>query len=137
MKINYKKILVSPWTALITLALVLGVRVADPTFVESVRLRYFDTLITSKAPTQNNIVTVNIDETALTKYGQWPFPRGEYARIIEDLYRRNAGLVVWNVLMPDPDRSGQDGRLAETLKDRKSTRLNSSHTDISRMPSSA
>jgi len=61
MKINYKKILVSPWTALITLALVLGVRVADPTFVESVRLRYFDTLITSKAPTENNIYTVNID----------------------------------------------------------------------------
>lgn len=116
MKINYKKILTSPWTALVTLALVLGVRVADPQFVESVRLRYFDTLITSKAPTQNNIVTVNIDEDALTKYGQWPFPRGEYARIIEDLYKRNAGLVVWNVLMPDSDRSGQDARLAETLK---------------------
>ena len=111
-----KKIALSPWTALITLALVLGVRISDPTFVESVRLRYFDTLITSKAPTENNIYTVNIDEEALTKYGQWPFPRGQYARIIEDLYRRNAGLVVWNVLMPDPDRSGQDGRLAETLK---------------------
>ena len=61
MKINFKKILVSPWTALLTLALVVSVRVADPTFVESVRLRYFDTLITSTAPTENNIVTVNID----------------------------------------------------------------------------
>ena len=28
-------------------------------------------------------------------------------------------------------------RMAETIADRKSTRLNSSHTDISRMPSSA
>ena len=60
MKINFKKILVSPWTALITLALVLGVRISDPTFVESIRLRYFDTLISSKEPTTNNIVTVNI-----------------------------------------------------------------------------
>ena len=110
-----KKILTSPWTALITLVLVVGVRVADPTFVESVRLRYFDTLITSKAPTENNIVTVNIDEDALTKYGQWPFPRGEYARIIGDLYKRGAGLVVWNVIMPDSDRSGQDGALASAL----------------------
>ncbi len=111
-----KKILTSPWTALITLVLVVGVRVADPTFVESVRLRYFDTLITSKAPTENNIVTVNIDEAALDKYGQWPFPRSEYARIIEDLYKRNAGLVVWNVILADPDRFGHDARLSNTLK---------------------
>ena len=111
-----KKLLVNPWTALITLALVLCIRTADPTFVESVRLRYFDTLITAKEPTENNIVTVNIDEAALNKYGQWPLPRGEYAHIIEDLYRRNAGLVVFNVLMSEADRSGQDSRLAETLK---------------------
>ena len=114
--LNLKKILTSPWTALLTLALIISIRVADPVFVESIRLRYFDTLITSKAPTENNIVTVNIDESALTKYGQWPFPRGEYAKIIEDLYKRNAGLVVWNVLMPDPDRAGQDKQLANTMK---------------------
>jgi adenylate cyclase len=113
---NLKKILISPWTALITLALVLGVRIADPNFIESVRLRYFDTLIVSKEATENNIYTVNIDEDSLTKFGQWPLPRSEYAKIIEDLYARNAGLVVFNVLMPNPDRSGQDARLASTLK---------------------
>ena len=69
-----KKILLSPWTALLTLVLVMCIRIADPTFVESVRLRYFDTLITSKAPTDNNIYTVNIDEASLNKYGQWPLP---------------------------------------------------------------
>jgi adenylate cyclase len=79
-------------------------------------LRYFDTLITNKAPTENNIYTVNIDEESLTKYGQWPLPRGEYSKIIEDLYKRNAGLVVFNVLMPDVDRSGQDSKLANTMK---------------------
>jgi len=89
-----KKILLSPWTALLTLALVLGIRITDPTFVESVRLRYFDTLITSKEVTVNNIVTVNIDEATLDKYGQWPLPRAEYAKIVKDLYDRGAGLVV-------------------------------------------
>jgi len=112
-----KKLLVSPWTALLTLALVLGIRVADPTFVESVRLRYFDTLITAKEPTVNNIVTVNIDEEALGKYGQWPLPRAEYAKIIRDLYSRNAGLVVLNVLMPEPDRTGGDSALGQALKE--------------------
>jgi adenylate cyclase len=112
----FKKIILSPWTALLTLALVVGIRIADPSFVESVRLRYFDTLITSKAPTENNIYTVNIDEAALDKYGQWPLPRVNYAEIIEDLYRRNAGLVVLNVLMAERDRTGGDRDLGAALK---------------------
>jgi adenylate cyclase len=112
-----KKILTSPWTALLTLVLVLGIRIADPAFVESVRLRYFDTLITNKAPTDNNIVTVNIDEAALDKLGQWPLPRAEYARIVKDLYQRGAGLVVLNVLMPEVDRTGGDAALAAAMKE--------------------
>ena len=88
-----------------------------PSFVESVRLRYFDTLITSKAPTQNNISVVNIDEATLDRYGQWPFKRDQYANIIGDIYSRNAGLVVWNVLMPENDRLGGDKALASELKD--------------------
>jgi adenylate cyclase len=111
-----KKILLSPWTALLTLVLVVGIRVADPTFVESVRLRYFDTLITAKEPTVNNIITVNIDEASLDKYGQWPLPRAEYAKIIQDLYARGAGLVVLNVIMAEPDRTGGDAVLSNALK---------------------
>lgn len=117
LRINLKKILVSPWTALITLALIVSIKIADPVFVESVRLRYFDTLITAKEPTANNIVTVNIDENALEKYGQWPFKRDIYAQLIEDLYKRNAGLVVFNVLMTEKDRQGGDGALAATLNE--------------------
>jgi adenylate cyclase len=113
-----KKILLSPWLALITLALVLGIRLADPAFVESIRLRYFDTLITSKAPTQNNIYTVNIDEATLDRYGQWPFKRDQYANLIAELYAHNAGLVVWNIMMPEKDRLGGDAALASTLKDK-------------------
>jgi adenylate cyclase len=116
MKNTIKKVLTSPWTALLTLALILSIRIADPVFVESVRLRYFDTLISAKEPTQNNIVLANIDEAALEKYGQWPLPRSEYAKIIEDLYRRGAGLVVVNILMPERDRLGGDPTLEQTLK---------------------
>jgi len=118
MKFNYTKILTSPWTALLTLALVLSIRVADPTFVESVRLRYFDTLVTQPrvVPAPDNIVTVNIDESALDKYGQWPLPRVNYAEIIEDLYHRGAGLVVLNVLMAERDRTGGDRDLGAALK---------------------
>ena len=110
-----KKLLLSPWTALLTLALILSIRIADPVFVESIRLRYFDTLITSKAPSENNIYTVNIDEASLDKYGQWPLPRAEYAKIIKDLYDRGAGLVVLNVMMADKDRTGGDQILGSSM----------------------
>jgi adenylate cyclase len=111
-----KKILLSPWLALITLVLIAGVRFADPAFVESVRLRYFDQLITSQPKQDSPVHTVNIDEAALDKYGQFPFPRGLYADIVKDLYDRNAGLVVLNILMPESDRFGQDTKLAQALE---------------------
>ena len=111
-----KKILLSPWLALITLALLAGIRFADPAFVESVRLRYFDQLIISQPAEQIPVHTVNIDEVTLDKYGQFPFPRNIYADIIKDLYARNAGLVVFNVLMPEGDRFNQDAKLAQVLE---------------------
>jgi adenylate cyclase len=112
----YKKILISPWTALITLALVVGLRVADPSFIESVRLRYFDTLVTSKTPEIIGVSVVNIDEKALEQYGQFPFSRDIYGKLIRDLYSRNAGLVVFNILTPDRDRMGRDSAYIQALR---------------------
>ena len=112
----FKKLLLSPWTALLTLALVVGIRIADPTFVESVRLRYFDTLVTGKTPETIGVSVVNIDEKALERYGQFPFPRDVYARLIRDLYSRNAGLVVFNILTPDVDRMGRDSAYIQALR---------------------
>lgn len=117
MKNLLKKILVSPWTALITLGVLVYVIMQGPTFVESVRLRYFDQLITSQPQVENNIWTVNIDEATINKYGQFPFKRDKYANLIGDLYSRNAGLVVWNILMPEADRQGGDPALALELED--------------------
>ena len=114
-----KKILLSPWIAIITLLLFLFIRFQDPTFVESVRLRYFDTLITSKETTVSQQVhVVNIDDETIRQKGQFPFPRGEYASIIDTLYRHGAGLVVFNIFMPDGDRFGQDNKLGSLLKEK-------------------
>jgi adenylate cyclase len=111
-----KKLLLNPWLALATLALLLLVRIADPAFVEKVRLTYFDQLVTSQPEKDVPVHTVNIDEATLDKLGQFPFPRDVYADIIKDLYKRDAGLVVFNVLMPEKDRFGKDVVLGETLK---------------------
>ena len=86
-----KKYLLNPWTALVTLTIMILIRFWDPSFVESVRLRYFDQLIISQPAKTVPVHTVNIDEAALDKYGQFPFPRNIYADIIKELYDRNAG----------------------------------------------
>lgn len=111
-----KKILLSPWLALLTLSILIGIRASDPAFIESVRLRYFDTLITSKQQTiSKQVHVVNIDDKSIERLGQFPFPRTQYANIIEDLYARGAGLVVFNLFMPDNDRFGKDSGLADTI----------------------
>jgi adenylate cyclase len=111
-----KKIVWNPWTALLTLIIVLGVRTADPSFVESVRLRYFDQLVTSQPQVDVPVSVVNIDEATLDKLGQFPFPRADYANIIKDLYAHDAGLVVFNVLMPEKDRFKQDAVLGQVMQ---------------------
>lgn len=135
-----KKILLSPWLALITLALIIQVRVLDPQFIESIRLRYFDTLISAKAPTENNIHVVNIDEATLDRYGQWPFKRDQYANLIADIYSRNAGLVVWDIMMPESDRLGGDRALEDVLKNNPTILVNlpaSKNKNTARKPGSA
>jgi len=110
------KKLLSPWLALLTLALVVSIRVSDPTFVESVRLRYFDTLISSKPVVESeNIAVVNIDDSTIESIGQFPWPRDQYANLIQNLYSREAGLVVFNVFMPDQDRFNKDKNFAEFI----------------------
>jgi adenylate cyclase len=110
------KRLLSPWTALLTLALV--VSISSTNFVESIRLRYFDTLITSKSQIiSKQIHVVNIDDKSLERYGQFPFPRNQYANIIGDLYSRKAGLVVFNIFMPEADRFGKDADLTKEISE--------------------
>ena len=58
----------------------------------------------------------------------------EEREIVEEVFNTSEKLVN-EVMVPRTEVDFMDGSL--TVKDRKSTRLNSSHTDISRMPSSA
>ena len=109
------KRLLSPWWALITLGILVYAFANPSNFIQSIKLNYFDQLIVNQEPVENNIYVAEIDEAALELYGQYPFPRNIYSDIIKDLYARGAGLVVWNVMMPEVDRLGGDAELAETM----------------------
>ena len=110
-----KKVLLSPWLALITFALLLVVKLSNPYLVESARLKFYDYLMLGSPTQSEQIVTVNIGEKAIEKYGQWPFPREVHAQIISDIYSRGATLVGSTILMSESDRMGTDRVLSDTL----------------------
>ena len=58
-------------------------------------------------------------------------------RAVERVARESYGRLVAYLSVHTQDLAGAEDALSEALLDRKSTRLNSSHEFVSRMPSSA
>ena len=111
-----KKLFLSPIWSLLVLGALAWLYSANPNLIESLRLRFFDQLIVQQDIVDNNIYAVNIDEETIKKYGQWPFPRNDYAELITNLYDRGAGLVIFNVLMSEYDRAEKDFELAKVME---------------------
>ena len=105
------------WTVLVTISLLVGLRISDPFLMESIRLNYFDFLQTQKEPIKaRDIVLVDIDEKALEKYGQFPFPRGVWSDMIEKTPETSPSVLT--VTFAQPDRFKQDDELIRTLGNR-------------------
>ena len=105
------------WTVLGTIVLLVGLRIADPFLMESIRLNYFDFLQTQQETVQvNDIVLVDIDEKALEKYGQFPFPRGVWADMISKTPETSPSVLT--ATFAQPDRFGEDEELRNSLGNR-------------------
>ena len=105
----------------VLLALLAGLlllRVVDPWPVETLRLKYFDALLTISEPVQSqNISLYNIDEAALAEGGQWPWPRQQLAELNRYLLDSGAAAVVYSVLFPETDRFGGDAEFAQSMNE--------------------
>ena len=103
------KYLTSIWTTILLGITLLGVRIADPQLLEQFRLSIFDQYIQSIPVKQSNdIVLINISESSLEQYGQYPWPRQNYAQMISDLRNANAGMIGFTIMFPEADRFGGD-----------------------------
>lgn len=51
-------------------------------------------------------VIVAIDETSLAKYGQWPWPRSDLARLVNAIAALKPAAIGIDILFPEPDRHG-------------------------------
>ena len=112
------KYITSIWTTVAVIGILIFARVQDPSILEQTRLTVFDQYINS-LPVQhsNQIVLLNIGEESLGTFGQYPFPRQQYAQLISDLRNANAGMIGFTIMFPEADRFGGDEVFASWVKD--------------------
>ena len=111
-----KKLLTHWTTAFITLFVLTYIGLQDPWVKEVLRLKSFDYLLANeeKSPSKD-ITIITIDEEAIEKYGQWPWPRNVIADLIVELRQAETGIIVMPILFSEQDRFGHDEYFCETL----------------------
>jgi adenylate cyclase len=88
--------------------------VFQSTPTEILKLKIFDTFVTTPEPS-GNFVILNIAEEDVANEGGWPLPRRTLAQIQVDLINQGAIGVGWVISFPQADRMGGDETFATTL----------------------
>jgi adenylate cyclase len=95
---------------LLLLVGLLALRIWDPGPIEALRQRSFDLyqLMHPRAPRQELVTIVDIDETSLRALGQWPWPRTVMAEILSRIVEQGGTVIGFDVLFPERDRSSPE-----------------------------
>ncbi len=101
---------------MLSLAIMIGLRIANPPFVEAVRELTFDYYqrLWPREYVPMPVRIVDIDDASLGKYGQWPWPRTRIAALVDRLNELGAASIAFDMVFSEPDRTSP-GRFAETL----------------------
>ena len=111
-----KKLLTHWTTAFITLFVLTYIGLQDPWVKEVLRLKSFDYLLANEEVSPSKDITIiTIDEEAIEKYGQWPWPRDIMADIVYKLRQEQTGIIVMPILFTESDRFGGDMEFCNAL----------------------
>ena len=104
-------------TAFVTLFVLTYIGLQDYSFKETLRLKSFDYLLANeKKSISEDITIITIDEEAIEKYGQWPWPRDVLADLVVDLRQAQTGIIVMPILFSENDRYNGDWEFCEKLE---------------------
>lgn len=78
-------------------------------------LRDFLFNIRGEIPQSNQVVIIDIDEKALTQYGQWPWSRSVVADLITKLNDANVGIIGLDIVFAEADQTSPH-RIASKIK---------------------
>ena len=101
----------------LALLAVLALQLADVAALTRVGQLVFDSYVRAE-PRQYQPVpvkVVDIDEASIRQFGQWPWPRTEIARLIQELGSAGASVVALDIVFSEPDRTSPP-QIADRLK---------------------
>ncbi|MEO1136857.1 MAG: adenylate/guanylate cyclase domain-containing protein, partial [Pseudomonadota bacterium] len=89
----------------------------QPALVNIARDRLFDQFqrLAPREYAQMPVRVVEIDDAALARYGQWPWPRHRFADIVDKLNEAGAAAIVFDVIFAEPDRTSPGNVAASWL----------------------
>tara|TARA_B100000519_G_scaffold199488_1_gene210801 strand:- start:134 stop:2032 length:1899 start_codon:yes stop_codon:yes gene_type:complete len=91
---------------IIVAAILLGVRIDNSDTVKTLRYKTWDKFqtIEPRKTVSDSVTVVNITESDLKTFGQWPWPRHVMAMLHAKIGDAGAILVNYNILFSEPDR---------------------------------
>ena len=100
------RILTSIWMVIIVAFILLGIRIDNSDSVKTLRYKTWDKFQTihPREVVSNSVTVVNITESDLKTYGQWPWPRHVMAMLHAKIADAGAILVNYNILFAEADR---------------------------------
>jgi adenylate cyclase len=90
-----------------------------PEFLKTLETKLYDLHFTLRGarPASDQVVIVAVDEKSLAKVGRWPWPRSTLASLITALSREGAKVIALDILVSEPEVSGEL-RVAQELSAR-------------------
>ncbi len=90
-----------------------------PGLLDRANNQIYDTLLRSipHAPPSTVPVIVDIDDESLKRYGQWPWPRYRFARLLEGINDLGARSIALDMFFPEPDRTSLGHLQGEVARD--------------------
>jgi adenylate cyclase len=100
------KIFTSIWMVIVFAVVLTGVRIDNSDTVKILRYKTWDHFqqVHPRQEVSDQIVVVNITESDIKKYGQWPWPRHILGIFHSNLSEAGAILVNYNILFAEQDR---------------------------------
>ena len=94
----------------VLLIFLISIKIANPSFVKSISFLSFDLYqkIFPLNKIETDVVIIDIDEKSLGKFGQFPWSRSVFAKILENVNKTNPKAIGFDVFFTEKDKQSPD-----------------------------
>ena len=93
----------------LVLLLLISLKILNPSFIKSISYLSFDLYQKVFAQKKDSeVVIIDIDENSLGKFGQFPWNRNVFAKILEQLNSSNPKAIGFDIFFTEKDKQSPD-----------------------------